>query len=311
MNFLNPDAIITTSDMGGLVTRLCNEWAVKRNRPFFIMQPSFLEVAPETRKEKISRVAVYLLFNKLLKTPIGRRQHYYGCERKTNYNLFWSAEFSNQLKDTSNTFSVGNPLLDKFANQKVRVDVKEPIALICTQPYSKLMDMGILTREQAREMYRMLWEIISQNPDIHFIIKVHPSEDIKTYSMVIFGNRIGANYSITQTASIPDLLKIADIQISMASYTSFEAVVAGVPIIILHPEFVNFFNQFEGIGQTATNIGSFNVKLKVALRPTGRMVFASQRKDYLDKKLAFFGNSAEITANTIKKVIDWKKPGFK
>jgi spore coat polysaccharide biosynthesis predicted glycosyltransferase SpsG len=173
------------------------------------------------------------------------------------------------------------------------------------------MDMGILTREQAREMYRMLWEIISQNPDIHFIIKVHPSEDIKTYSMVIFGNRIGANYSITQTASIPDLLKIADIQISMASYTSFEAVVAGVPIIILHPEFVNFFNQFEGIGQTATNIGSFNVKLKVALRPTGRMVFASQRKDYLDKKLAFFGNSAEITANTIKKVIDWKKPGFK
>lgn len=311
MNFLNPDAIITTSDMGGLVTRLCNEWAVKHNRPFFIMQPSFLEVAPETRKEKISRVAVYLLFNKLLKTPIGRRQHYYGCERKTNYNLVWSREFSNKMKYLSNIFAVGNPLLDKFANQKVRVDVKEPIVLICTQPYSKLMDMGILTREQAREMYRMLWEIISQNPDIHFIIKVHPSEDIKTYSMVIFGSQIGANYSITQTASIPDLLKVADVQVSMASYTSFEAVVAGVPIIILHPEFMSFFNQFAHIGQTASSVGSFNAKLKKVLRTTGRIVFAAQRKEYLNKKLAHFGNSAEITAITIKRVVEWRKPGFK
>lgn len=122
MNFLNPDAIIATSDMGGLVTRLCNEWAVKHNRPFFIMQPSFLEVAPETRKEKISRVAVYLLFNKFLKTPIGGRQHYYGCERKTNYNLLWSSEFSNQMtrEEIKNSFSVGNPLFDKFADKTVR-----------------------------------------------------------------------------------------------------------------------------------------------------------------------------------------------
>jgi len=312
MNFLNPDAIITTSDMGGLVTRLCNEWAVKHNRPFFIMQPSFLEVAPETWKEKISRIVVYSLFNKLLHTPIGRRQQYYGNERKTNYNLFWSAEFSNQIKDTSNTFSVGNPLLDKFYNQKVRIDVKEPVVLICTQPYNKLMDMGILTRNQVREMYGMLWGIISQNPDIHFIIKVHPSEDIKTYSMVIFGSQMGANYSITQTASMSDLLKVADVQVSMASYTSFEAVVAGVPIIIVHPEYLNFFDQFNGeIEFRVDDIEMFNIALEESLKQRYRERFIKYRKDFLNKKLAYFGNSAEITANTIRKVIEWRKSGFK
>ena len=311
---IDPDAIVATSDMGGLVTRLCNEWAVKHGRPFFIMQPSFIEVAPEKMKNKISRIAIYLIFNKLFRTPIGRRQHYYGNERKSNYLLLWSSEFANQIRDNAiakNTFCVGNPLLDKFANQKVRIDVKEPVVLICTQPYNKLMDMGILTRNQVIEMYGMLWGIISQNPGIHFIIKVHPSEDIKTYSMVIFGSQMGANYSITQTASMSDLLKVADVQVSMASYTSFEAVVAGVPIIILHPEFMKFFNQFDGVAQNVDNIETFNVLLRRLLRKLGRECFAIQRKEYLNKKLSYFGNSAEVTANTIRRVVEWKKPGFR
>lgn len=312
MNFLNPDAIVTTSDMGGLVTRLCNEWAVKHKRPFFIMQPSFLEVAPETLKERTVRLTTYLLFNKILQTPIGRRQHYYGNERKTNYNLIWSNEFANQLteKTLENTFRVGNPLFDKFANQTVRVEVKNPVALICTQPYEKLVDMGILKSHQALDMTIMLTQAVQQNPDVHFIIKVHPSEDDNDY-IKLFGGRYGPNFSITKTGDFKHLLQTADVQVSMASYTSFEAVVAGVPIIIIHPEFVDFFNQFDGIGFMVKSTSEFNRVLKISLGNAYRTFFKLFRERYLNKKLNYFGSSAETTANTIKKVVEWRKKGFK
>jgi hypothetical protein len=98
----------------------------------------------------------------------------------------------------------------------------------------------------------------------------------------------------------------------MASYTSFEAVVAGVPIIIIHPEFINFFDQFQGdVELLAYGTEMFNRALKISLTSFYRKAFSAARKEYLNKKLTYFGNSAEITANTIKKVIDWKKPGFK
>lgn len=315
LTFLNPDAIIATSDMGGVVTRLCNEWAKRHNRPFFIMQPSFLEVAPEGIKEKMSRIFIYLAFNKILRAPIGRKQHYYGCERKENYKLIWSGEFSNQMRisDIRNTFVVGNPLLDKFATQSVNLNVKQPpVALICTQPYDKLVDMGILKNYQALDIIIMLTNIVVQNPNVHFIIKVHPSENILDYHK-LFDDLIPiGNFEIVQfNESIAELLKIADVQISMASYTSFEAVVAGVPIIILHPEYVNFFDQFYGIAQNVRTMRHFNVVLHRLLRELGRGSFSMQREIYLNKKLAYFGCSAEITAKTIKKVIEWKKPGFK
>jgi capsule polysaccharide export protein KpsC/LpsZ len=275
------------------------------------MQPSFLEVAPETRKEKISRVAVYLLFNKLLKTPIGRRQHYYGCERKTNYNLLWSNAFSNQIKDMKNTFYVGNPLLDKFATKKVNIEVTNPFALICTQPYDKLVDMGILKSHQALEMITMLTQIVIQNPDVYFYIKVHPSEDETKYEDLFEGIDTD-NFQIRKDIPISELLKLVDVQVSMASYTSFEAVVAGVPIIIIHPEFINFFDQFNGeVELRADCVECFNIDLQTALRPWYRQTFSAARKEYLNKKLSYFGCSAETTANTIKKVVEWKKPGFK
>jgi len=312
MDFLNPDAIVATSDMGGLVTRLCNEWAVKHNRPFFIMQPSFLEVNPQSIKLRITNKLIYLAFNKVLGVPIGRRQQYANCERKTNYTLLWSGEFSNQMtrKYLENTFSVGNPLFDKFANQKVRIDVKKPVALICTQPYEKLVECGILKPYQALEMIMMLTQAVQQNPDVHFIIKVHPSEDDNDY-IKIFGGRYGSNFSITKTGDLTHLLNTADVQVSMASYTSFEAVVAGVPIIILHPEFMKFFNQFEGIGLTAKSTHEFNACLNFLLQPYPRQLFSENRRKYLNKKLSYFGNSAETTANTIKKVVEWRKKGFK
>jgi capsule polysaccharide export protein KpsC/LpsZ len=279
------------------------------------MQPSFLEVAPEKWKERISRILIYVAYNKILRTPIGRKQHKYGCERKTNFLLLWGIDFANQIKDIAiarNTFMVGNPLLDKFASKKVKIDVNNTTALICTQPYDKLVEMGILKSHQASEMYLMLLNIVNQNPDVHFIIRVHPSENPKTYVDLLSYNK-NNNCTIEHNVrSMHEALEHVDVQISMASYTSFESVVAGVPIIIIHPEFINFFDQFKGeVELRADCVECFNLELQTALRPWYRQAFTAARKEYLNKKLSYFGNSAEITANTIKKVIEWRKPVFK
>jgi capsule polysaccharide export protein KpsC/LpsZ len=206
---------------------------------------------------------------------------------------------------------VGNPLLDKFATKKVNIDVKNPFALICTQPYDKLVDMGILKSHQALEMIVMLTQIVIQNPDVYFYIKVHPSEDIKKYEGLFLGVDTG-NFQIRNDITVQEALKLVDVQISMASYTSFEAVVAGVPIIIIHPEFINFFDQFDyNISFAAKSMFEFNKYLQYSLEPQYRQAFAMDRNNYLNKKLSYFGHSAEITANTIKKVIEWQRPGYK
>jgi hypothetical protein len=305
MNRLKPDAIIATSDMGGVVMQMCDDWAVKNRKPFFIMQPCLLELRPETLKNRAMRHIKYTFFNKILNAPIGRRKYYPNNERDTDFILLWSEEFANQMKHTKNTFYVGNPCLDKFADKEVKEVNKKPTVLICAQPYNKMVEMGLLQTGQDIILLEMLVETVTQNPNIKFIIRIHPSDNIEDY-VKLFYNLHNVEI-IKTTASIYDTLETVDVQVSQSSYTSFESIVAGVPIIVIHPEFTNHNKQFEGIGQTAKSAESLNYKLKVCLRPTGRIVFKSQRKEYLEKKLSYFGYSAEITGKTILRIIAWKK----
>jgi len=310
LNLFKPDALIATSDMGGTVNRLCNDWADKNKRPFFIMQPSFLEVAPSTLKVRMREICTYIIFNTILKIPIGRRTHYANNERKSNFILVWSEYFSNDVVDKSNTFYVGNPAMDNFANNKVKIDVTQPTVLICTQPYEQMVETGLLERRQADKIYEALHDVVMENTDIHFIIKVHPRDNESVYKRSLMDSP-SQNFEIIKNGSLYELFKRSDICVSQSSYAAFEAVIYGIPIIELYRNFTPFYDSLSDVSQKANDTESLTNSIKKLLEQSERNQFETSRLKYLNLMLPYFGYSSEITTKTILRIIEWRKPEFK
>ncbi|RPI86144.1 MAG: hypothetical protein EHM34_00170 [Nitrosopumilales archaeon] len=306
---LKPDAIITTSDMGGVATRLINDWAYKNKVSFFVIQPCFIDTPGYSLKQKITASIRYILCNKLLNLPVERHQFVYGCERSSNYLLLWNDDFASQIKNKrviDHTLIVGNHVFDRCIDNKVKITVGKPTVLLCTQPYSRLIDMGLLKPGQDVLLRQELVDVVTQNPLIKFIVKVHPSENKESYFEMFSG--LTNCEIIGKEKPFTEVLKRCDVQVSMASYTSFEAVIEGIPIILMHPDFLSFFDQFGSDVELRTNdIGDLNLAINTCLQPWYRKSFAASREIYIQKKLAFFGDSAEMVVHVIKELSKCKK----
>ena len=190
LDMLNPDAIITVTDMGGYINRMCNIWAWKNNVPFIIIQPSFLEGAPHNIKTKLKNQLCYLLFNKLLNIPVFQRQHFFGNERPENYLFLWGDAFKKcykGLKIEKNIFITGNPAFDPIIKGEsiekrdadIGIDIPndKPIVIICTQ----ILD-GLIEEKALREIEDLYRTVIKENPDLYFVVKIHPRQDLDKYS---------------------------------------------------------------------------------------------------------------------------------
>jgi vacuolar-type H+-ATPase subunit F/Vma7 len=82
LEHFNPDVIIVSTDMGGHINRMINNWAKKNNVPYIVIQTAFLKAANNTNKDQMINKLNYILFNKILSIPLFRRQEIYGCEKK-------------------------------------------------------------------------------------------------------------------------------------------------------------------------------------------------------------------------------------
>ena len=300
---IKPDAIVHTSDMGGVVTRMAKEWARKNGVLVFVMQPCFINMRPVKLYERFDRLWRYIVINKILRLPLCRRQSWYGCENKDDILLLWSDTQAHTNKVSSDkAVFVGNPALDVFAYSKVHMRVLDPpVALICTQPYEKLISMGILTKNDADYLNNMIKKVIIQNPDIHFIVKVHPNDKISKYVEMLGADENCKNYEIIKTKMpFREIAKEADMQISVLSYTSFECVLQGIPIILLCPGLMEYADNFKGeVELRADNIFELNKAIRKLMLPEVRNEFALNRMRFIKKHLYFFGNSANYTANVI------------
>ena len=293
------DVVITTSDMGGIVTRICNDWAEKNDKLFITMQPCFFEVVDKSLYEKLLNTFFYYVANKLCRIPIRRRQHIYGCERKTNFLLLWGEDFKSNITDKNileKTMCVGNPVLDRFKSAEVKINLhSKPTVLFCTQPYTRLIKDGILDEGDDLLFFNLMLTMVRDNPSVEFLIRVHPSEDIQTY-VKLFESVDTTNYQIIKTTtSIYEMFKEVDVQVSMASYTSFEAIMFGIPIITLYPEKLKFCNHLDkSVSLISHSCEELNKNLKIALSKKYREKFAMNREKYIKRKVYYFGKSADV-----------------
>lgn len=314
LNEIKPIAIITTSDMS-YSARICNQWASKNNIPVIIIQPSFLNF--KMTDYNLKKRVKYLLFNKVLNIPLLRKQVYFGNENKKNYLFLWGEYFKRYYKGKpiyNNIYITGNPVFDKyFTNYKKGKDVfyeilgilsDKKVITICTQEIDTIFGVDAFTN--LIDMYK---SVIADTEELFFIIKVHPREDIEKY-IKAFRGLDKSNYKIVKDINLYDLYKITDVQISVSSYSSFEAVVLGIPIILVNLDnkfklFNYFNNEIELRANTAEELSKH---IRRSLTEKYKDKFKIKRKKYLKSRLySLDGKSGERVVMKIEEIVTKRK----
>lgn len=313
---LAPDAIVTTGDGGTCINRYCNIWAQKNKVPFIVVQPSF--IADSRKKHRTCKERIgHLLFNTLLRIPLSPGQKTFGSEQPGNYLFLWGEFFKNfyqGLEIEKNIYITGNPAFDRTFSSRsedkptedidLNIPEKKPVVLICTQPLETLLSeraCGLVN-----DFYRFA---IKENPDLFFIVKIHPRENIEKYNAILEGIDT-KNYIIAKDVNLYEVFKATDLQMSVSSYTSFEAVVFGIPIVVINPQNLvtlpdHFNNEIE---LKATTTDKLKKNLVKALTEKYRQEFNVKRQKYLESRIGHLdGNSSERTAKKIEDIIMLKK----
>jgi hypothetical protein len=311
-----PDAVITTSDLGGYVNRACNTWCEEKGVPFIVIQPAPAMDIPgnETTAARVIASLSYILFNQILRVPLFQKQSLFGNERKGNY-LFLQGEYfkknyrGKEIED--HIYIVGNPAVDPLlSNRFPRASLKnlgleraegfKALVTICTEGLDGLVDEICI--KELNDFYKFA---IEQNPEIYFVIKVHPRESTETYDQ-IFKENTGENYSVIKNVDLYKLFTITDVQISVASTTSLEAVVFGIPIVLANPnnaiQLMDFFqNEIELRAKTQEEL---NECIHRCLTDEYRMDFKAKRDKYIVSRYGFLdGKSAKRTIKNIQEII--------
>jgi hypothetical protein len=193
---------------------------------------------------------------------------------------------------------VGNPVFDTIESRVDTNIFKTPVALLCPSMFK-----GVVGEKNELKIQKMYQDIIKQNPGVHFIVKIHPRETVEQYEE-LFKDCYGS-YWITKHANLYELFRIVDVQISLISYSSFEAIVAGIPVILLGTHILKFpFNQFDHKAIFSVDgIEEFNWALDLCLSKRYIKKFRKLRIDYLSTKLKYFGSSAEHVVNEIEAIV--------
>jgi hypothetical protein len=319
LDSINPDAVLTTSDMGGYVNRSCNIWCEKNRVPFIVIQPSpAMEPGRKNIKDKLKGRLFYALFNLFLSIPLFRRQDVFGNERQSNYLFLQGEYFKEDYRglDIENKIRiVGNPALDNILSGKYpRADLRslgleeaknfQGIATICTEGFIGLLDQRII--DGLHDLYRY---VVAQNPDIFFVVKVHPRESTEAYEK-LFQKLSNNNHKIIKYIDLYKLFTVTDVQISVASTTSLEAIVFGIPIVLANPNGeIRLMDFFDGSIELRAKTGEeLSQSVRKCLSKDYRASFEGKREKFLRSRYGFLdGMCSKRTIEEIKEIIDSAK----
>jgi len=310
---IKPVAIITTSDMSYSV-RICTQWAGENDVPIIIIQPSFLNFEmTDCILNRIKNKIKYLLFNKVIDIPFYNRQTYFGNENKNDYLFLWGKYFKRYYKGKTtynNIYITGNPVFDKyFTNYKKRnsgfhrvlgIPSDKKVITVCTQDIDAMFGHDAFTN-----LIKIYKSTIVNNKGLFFVIKLHPREDIEKYNKA-FKDLNESNYKIIKDINLYNLYKITDVQVSVSSYSSFEAVVLGIPIILVNPN--NKFKLFDYFNNEIELRASMPEELSKHIRrcftKEYKDSFKIKREKYLESRLGFLdGRSGERVVEKIEEII--------
>jgi hypothetical protein len=313
---IDPAVIVTASDMS-FSSKLAKVWTNKKDIPLIVLQPAFIDPGIYNDISSLQYRIKHLVFNRLFSIPLALEQKRWGNEYSDNYLLLWGEYFKKMYRGLpihENIYVTGNPVYDKYfkkdsekkvLREKVYREYGFPmnrkIVAICTEGLitPEFMDAG----KRLNNIYR---ELVRKRKDLYFVIKLHPRDSLEDF-MGIFSDIPDINYSIIKNLDLENLFLISSVQVSICSASSFEAVIAGVPIVLVNPNnMVKYHDVFRNkIELRATNINEFESCIDDALTLEYRENFRKKRELYLSEMIGTVdGGAAERMAKVITKIIN-------
>ena len=109
--------------------------------------------------------------------------------------------------------------------------VHEPLVVLASR-YTGIRD----THKASGPAFAGLLAAIEATPGARLIVKPHPAEPADAYDKDIAASRLGDRVRVIADRSLTDLLPAADVLVTVESLSATEALVAGVPVVVLrHP----------------------------------------------------------------------------
>ncbi len=316
---IKPAAVITTSDMS-FSSKLAKVWTRKNDVPLIILQPSFFDSGTFTDITSLTYRLKYLVFNRLFSIPLAPLQKQWGNEYSDNHLLLWGKHFKNIFKGLpiyENIYLTGNPVYDKYFSKSEDIDLlqKEIYDEYNLPSYKKVITIctegmkGVEYRDAPQRLNKIYREIIERRQELFFIIKLHPRDSLEEYKRT-FCNLQKNNFIIVKDMELRKLYLISSAQISVCSASSFEAVVAGVPIILINPDYSIEFDDFfqKKIEVRASNVDELDSCISLVLTKEYCQDFKIRREKYLKEMMDNLdGKAGQRVSNTIVQILNKRK----
>lgn len=253
-----PDLIITTGDRNhfySLVRHCCPEV------PIIIFQGALVHLKYYTNigeskaacyKKRFDTRRVYRFFvdwfkiffyYALFNIPPLSMDHSvgWGLLDNNSYLFLWGSTTGALFKNKKeNVFCIGNPLTDLLYNQyfsrtkdnellyKFGWDISRKVVIVSAPCLKGTAD--------KHDTIQYVGFVIENCPNLNFIVKVHPRDDIEHFE--VFSKKENV-VLLKDEYTFQELLHISDLNISQYSATSMDAVIYGVPVILLPQKVLN------------------------------------------------------------------------
>ena len=157
----------------------------------------------------------------------------WGLRDDDSHLFLWGTRTANLFKEKNNINIVGNPLSDDLYNGYFKKT--KDLSLLKTLGFDDNKKTILLSAQCLRDCNKaepLNWysNIAEASKTNYLVIKVHPRDDINNFKA--FNGR--KNVTIIQhDYNFRTLLKISDVNLSHYSATSMDAVLYGIPVILL------------------------------------------------------------------------------
>ena len=280
----SPKSIITTGET--ITTMICLDWARQRNKVQIVIQPSFiLSYKTYSMNELIKFIKNKMLnfcFKLISGVNLSSNGNLFGTTIKNNNILLFEKNIKNSYSSSNKVHIIKNPIFFKYLKIFNSINYKKNLnklnVLICIQNFLEL-EM-LVQKKEAEELNKIYYDLIKKYRDFNFIIKIHPNQkqDYDFYKEY-FRNIKSNNFVIVKDSDFIDVISRSFLHLSSCSYTSFEAVMAGIPTINLKPNIIqtDFFKN-EEIQNNTYSFDDLLKKIKIIQTKDYYSRFLSERK---------------------------------
>ena len=251
-----------------------------------------------------NKIPVFSIINGQLNTS------YYHDAKDSDYvNSYSDSIKKNYFKNKSNALPLGDPRMDRYANLIPKsINRKSPTVIIGSAGYDSV-DLNSYLAYEFDFLYDILFCIqkaLKQGFDAKVILKVRGNGYLELYSDFIreyFGH---LNISIVQNESFFDLIKKADLYISIFSQTIFEAACLGIPTIYYKKDSQFIHEPFDGNSELVTAFDVDSLYEKVYLYYNGSDIYDTFMKtEVLEKFIGpLDGMNTQKNIDLINKLVE-------